>query len=550
MRSLHVMRFVVAVVLGALGVVLPTIETARAEIVFGPPVHLGAPLNTADSDGSPSISADELTLYFDSDRPGGSGSWDIWMATRSAKDQPWGTPQNVGWPVNTWNTEAQPDISADGLSLFFMSDRAGGYGGRDLWVATRRTPDDPWGIPVNLGPRVNSAGSEGQPSISADGLQLYFHSNRSGGFQDLWVTTRQTIDSDWETPNYVVGVNSALLDQGPGISSNGLALFFESTRSGGAAPNIYVSTRPTVADHWQTPIYIDAINSSWRDADPDLSFDGRTLYFTSHRLEGFGYEDLWQTSLIPIVDFNGDGKVDGAEIRRLADVWGQYQPAYDVGPFPLGDGVVGVEDLAVLAEYIGTDITEPALIAHWTLDEGQGVTVGETVSGKEGMLFGNPHWRPDGGMVGGALQLDGKDNFVATNVWIDPSEGPLSVFAWVKGGRPGQVILAQETGANWLLANAADGSLATELIGEGRFTTPLLSQSRITDGQWHRVGLTWDGVTRALYVDDVVVAEDMQGPLPSVQGELYLGGGANLTNESLWSGMIDDVRIYSRCVRP
>lgn len=549
MRSSYATRLTVAIVLASLGAVLPAIETAHAEIVFGPPVHLGAPLSTADSDGSPSISADELSIYFDSDRPGGSGIWDIWVATRSAKDHAWGTPENIGWSVNTWNTEAQPDISTDGLSLFFMSDRAGGYGGRDLWVATRRTPDDPWGTPVNLGPRVNSAGSEGQPNISADGLQLYFHSDRSGGLPDIWVTTRRTIDSAWETPERLSSVNNSSLDQGPGISSNGLALFFESARPGNVTRNIYVSTRPTVFDSWQTPIYVEGINSSSRDADPDLSFDGRTLYFTSHRAEGFGYEDLWQTSLIPIVDFNGDGKVDGVEIRKVAALWGQYEPAYDVGPFPLGDGIIGVEDLTVLAEHIGKRITESSLIAHWPLDERQGVTVRDEVSGDEGMVFGDAVWWPDGGAVDGSLQLDGKDSFIATNVLIDPSDGPLSVFAWVRGGGAGQVILAQETGANWLLA-AADGSLATELIGEGRFTSPLQSQVSIADGRWHRVGLTWDGAVRTLYVDDVLVAEDTQGPLSSVRGELYIGGGADLANTSLWSGMLDEVRIYRRRVRP
>ncbi len=96
----------------------------------------------------------------------------------------------------------------------------------------------------------------------------------------------------------------------------------------------------------------------------------------------------------------------------------------------------------------------------------------------------------------------------------------------------------------------SDGALTTELIGEGRFRSALRSQVQITDGLWHRVGLTWDGAVRTLYVDDVLVAEDTQGPLPSVQGELYIGGGADLTDESLWSGMIDEVRIYKRCVRP
>ncbi len=95
-------------------------------------------------------------------------------------DFTFGTPTNLGPPANTSANDAGPSISADGLSLFFISDRPGGYGRLDIWVASWATTDDPWGEPVNLGSKVNSSSSEWGASISSDGLSLYFCSNRPG----------------------------------------------------------------------------------------------------------------------------------------------------------------------------------------------------------------------------------------------------------------------------------------------------------------------------------------------------------------------------------
>jgi hypothetical protein len=72
----------------------------------------------------------------------------------------------------------------------------------------------------------------------------------------------------------------------------------------------------------------------------------------------------------------------------------------------------------------------------------------------------------------------------------------------------------------------------------------------IIDGQWHRIGFIWDGANRALYVDDILVAEDTQNNLASSLDGLNIGCGSNSAMGSFWSGLIDDVRIYNRAVRP
>ena len=90
----------------------------------------------------------------------------------------------------------------------------------------------------------------------------------------------------------------------------------------------------------------------------------------------------------------------------------------------------------------------------------------------------------------------------------------------------------------------------TELNGPGQSDGPLLSETVITDDQWHRIGLVWDGLRRMLYADGVVVAEDMPEALDGSSSGQYIGTGKAMEPGTFFSGLIDDVRIYNRAVRP
>ncbi len=90
----------------------------------------------------------------------------------------------------------------------------------------------------------------------------------------------------------------------------------------------------------------------------------------------------------------------------------------------------------------------------------------------------------------------------------------------------------------------------TELKATGRGAAELLSQTIITDENWQRIGLVWDGSHRTLYVDDVAVAEYTQTDLGASDNGLYIGAGKAMEPGSFWSGLIDDVRIYNRAVIP
>jgi hypothetical protein len=190
---------------------------------------------------------------------------------------------------------------------------------------------------------------------------------------------------------------------------------------------------------------------------------------------------------------------------------------------------------------------EHGLIANWKLDETQGDIAYDSVIGSFGNVYGDAIWQPNGGHENGALKFDGIDDFISIPRVMEARPESLSVFAWIKNGSPGQVILSQANHSDWLSANSTDGSLMSDMTFYLKTSRPLQSQTVITDGDWHRVGLVWDGSSRILYVDDIEVASDTY-VTGFLYGNLQIGAGNKLEADSFWSGLIDDVRIYNRAL--
>jgi len=205
--------------------------------------------------------------------------------------------------------------------------------------------------------------------------------------------------------------------------------------------------------------------------------------------------------------------------------------------------------LAVLVDHLFEETLPPELLAYWKLDEIEGNIAYDYTGKYDAILNGDPQWQPADGKAAGALQFDGINNYLSTDFVLNPANGQFSIFAWIKGGAPGQVVIAQTDGVNWLSANSSEGSLMTELKGSRRSTGPLLSQMLITDGNWHHIGLVWDGYFRILYVDGINVAKDEQNILEGKQSGLYIGAGVTLEAASFFSGLIDDIRIYDVAMR-
>ncbi|MHC4677197.1 MAG: LamG-like jellyroll fold domain-containing protein [Planctomycetota bacterium] len=518
-------------------------DVANADYIFGTPRNLGPTVNSAAFDWSPSIRGDGLELYFESNRAGGAGTYDIWVSTRATKEDDWGAPTNLGAPINTSDWQNSPCISADGLELYFND-----WG---LWVVRRATISDPWGEPENSSLiNINAIGAS-SPSLSSDGLSAFLYLRADW---DLYVSTRPTRDDLWSEPvnlgPTVNGVDSTWESYGPAISADGLVLIFSCTRPGGSGgEDLWMTRRSTIDGPWSEPVNLGpTINGDrWENA-PEISPDGRSLLFCSNRNDGHGDHDIWQVSIDPVVDFNGDGKVDVKDVVIMTEHWSENYSLCDIGPTPFGDGIVDVRDLLVLAEHMEPE--SQVLTAHWALDETEGITARDGVNGTDDIVMGGAVWQPTGGKVNGALELDGIDDCIITGFGPNPADGPFSVEAWVKGGAAGQVIVSQPLGANWLQADASDGRLMSELRDSGGSTVPLVSETVITNGEWHRIGLVWDGSHRTLSVDGVVVAEDTQNSLAASTGGLYIGVGKDYAPTSFFSGLIDDVRIYNRAVSP
>ena len=343
---------------------------AKAEFVFGEPTKV-LNINSSSYDSIPYISSDGLELYFVSNRPDSANecSCDIWVSKRSTIDDIWSEPVKLDPPVNTDGPEGSPCISPDGLELYFSEawfprykgtgcePNPNGYGGGDLWVSRRATKEDPWGEPENLGQAVNSSDTEDTPSISADGLSLYFMSRRSGGV-DLFVTTRQTTNDSWEPAvNLGYPINTEYFETVPRISPDGLRLFFS---IGGYLNDIYVSRRQSTTDHWAQEVSFDPVNSSGNEYAITYAAGSSTLYFArgNDHFSIWTY-DIWQVEVTPVVDLNVDGVVDALDVCIMVERWHTYDSLCDIAPAPMGDGFVDIQDLVVLTEHLFEEIPTP-----------------------------------------------------------------------------------------------------------------------------------------------------------------------------------------------
>ena len=234
-------------------------------------MNLGPVVNSSSADQAPEVSKDGLSLYFQSERPG-FGAQDLWVSQRNSEDDPWGPPVNLGPVINSAAFESRPSLSRDGHWLFFSSTRPGGFApGLDLWASYRDHVHDDfdWQTPVHLGPGVNlAASSEIEASYieNEDGgaPRLFFTSNRPGGIGafDIYVS-ELLADGTWGTATLVPELSSTLPDQAVSVRFDGLEAFVVP----GVPPlpggfDLWVSTRETMFDTWSAPVTLGPVVNS------------------------------------------------------------------------------------------------------------------------------------------------------------------------------------------------------------------------------------------------------------------------------------------------
>jgi hypothetical protein len=198
-------------------------------------------LNSPTFDGSPFIARDGLEIIFSSSR-GGFGSRDLWTSRRASLSAGWGAPMPIS-EINSLSDEQNPSLTGDALVLFFSSNREGTAGREDIYSAFRTSRTARFS-PAARVIELSSGNKEGAPFITPDGLTIYFSSSRPGGKGglDLWVAERPSRTLRFDVPVPLPLLNSPFHEEDPSISADGRELFFSSNRDG-RNYRIYRATR-------------------------------------------------------------------------------------------------------------------------------------------------------------------------------------------------------------------------------------------------------------------------------------------------------------------
>jgi len=257
-------------------------------------------LSSRFAEKSPTVTRDDLEIFFNSNRAGvrndipwkhGPFRLDIFRATRAEPDDAFGAPETV--VTDAWT----PEVSDDGLELFFLREIRPEWTDvdGDLFVMRRADRSSPFGNPARID-GVRTPFLEASPSVTGDGLTLYFHSTRPDGEgrTDLWVATRRRRDAPFGRPRNLVELNTPFHDHAPCVSSDGGILFFASNRPGGAGgEDIWVALRDESTGLFGNARPVDDVNSTAVEKAPEISADGGRLYFRSTRAGGAGRADLY-----------------------------------------------------------------------------------------------------------------------------------------------------------------------------------------------------------------------------------------------------------------
>jgi hypothetical protein len=218
----------------------------------------------------------------------------LFFSRQASGDSNWQRPQPIA-ELNSDYPEYEPKLTRDGLGICFVSLRPGGKGGPDIWLSSRVSPDAKWSAPTPM-VRLNSSHLDAGPFLTADTLAVFFHSNRPGGrgSDDIWMASRPDLASDFSSPVNVAELNTAALECMPFLSADELTIFFGSNRPGGLGElDIWYSTRRSNRSSWSTPVNFRAVNTEYREFSPALSADEQAFLFERTSPDGLGGKDIY-----------------------------------------------------------------------------------------------------------------------------------------------------------------------------------------------------------------------------------------------------------------
>jgi len=241
---------------------------------FQPPTQISVPVTGPKY--NPSMTSDQLDLYFVAMN---GGSYDIYVATRTASDAPWGAARALTEICSTTVTDTDPEISPDGLTLYFSSLRTGTS---QIYRSTRASRTASWGAATMVS-ELDTAGNNYAAAPDASGLRLVMASDRSSAAQHLFYATRADVGATWSAPVEVVNVNSFNKDDAtPTLAGGGTNLMYSTARSD---PNfdLWETKRATPDATFDQPLGIAELNTTSHEGGPWLSEDRHVLLFESDR---------------------------------------------------------------------------------------------------------------------------------------------------------------------------------------------------------------------------------------------------------------------------
>lgn len=273
------------------------IEAIKNPVPFDPK-NLGPAVNSEGFEFVNYISPDRMKLYFTRRMTSGERRDEQFFYSLNKGDTAWASSIDIGPPINTEGDEGAMTVSPDGQYLFFSGcNNINGYGSCDLYYS--RLVGNQWGEPVNLGPIVNTRGWESQPSFSSDGRTLYFVSNRPGGFgqSDIWIT-KLLDNGEWMTP-YNAGdvINTNESERGPFIHPDAVTLYFSSSgHTGMGEGDLFYSK--WIDGKWSEPVNIGyPVNTDDDEVTMIVDNEGKYAYYSSAREGGFGLQDIYRFEL-------------------------------------------------------------------------------------------------------------------------------------------------------------------------------------------------------------------------------------------------------------
>ncbi|HEV7229922.1 MAG TPA: OmpA family protein [Bacteroidia bacterium] len=265
--------------------------------------NLGSAVNSSYADYSPVLSADQNTLFFTSRRPETTGGQkddegnyleDIYMSTRTKAG--WTKASNIGAPINTDGNEATVGLSPDGQTILIYKDDNG-----DGNIYSTTLDGDVWSTPVKLNENINSKYWEPSAFISADGNTIYFTSNRPGGYggRDLY-TSKRSPEGDWsKAVNMGPSINTPYDEDAPFIHPDGVTLSFSSNGHNTMGGFDIFTSLLSDDGNWSEPVNVGyPVNTTDDDIFYVVSPDSRKAYFTSFRDGGLGEKDNYMVTFL------------------------------------------------------------------------------------------------------------------------------------------------------------------------------------------------------------------------------------------------------------